>query len=601
MKDLELDIIKHFLSPDMLEDTLAKAKYTKEGQEDSDDNRYAAQVHSDGQLAGYLKPSHRPAVTNFINRHKEAFIASHPIEHQPIVRSFFDHVQKTPTQWASVSGDKNQDDIKPRARHLSNLVASHSMDFDASKPSEVKLKVTDPHNLHVTMERHGSNGGASRIDTVGYNKSEGLKNLGGAAHESNSTATNTPAKGTASDGDGVRSSRRLLSSKVSKSEVGNTLERLIAKSLGYESGSVCRVLPVTGSKGTVGEPSASGQDSSLQSSQNHLGPISRASDSVQSNPSFEKSERGPRKSANALRCQLDVLHKSRAARSKSNSVAVEITGSIIKSDTNSIHTSAPESQPRRIHQPAHHDQTSVLSAQRLTDDEARDCERVVLEKGLKHAIAGVAMLASTGTASPAVEHVDHPKTAQVFLHNDLNSIAQIESTGGKNKQHQKTTVGLNAGDTAGGSTGLMPKTIFDAVSHDKNLGKKYGHVLSMKPDEVTQQINANPSMENEIANSHWAHIDKVFGKDHARKAYAWRNGITAAKTASDLDVSNHPYVKKFLALRAQGNVAMNKSVTIGHDMGAPIDATGGAALQLESVGTKIKKLKGKIKKVAKLD
>ena len=317
MKDLELDIIKHFLSPEMLEDTLAKAKYTREGQEDSDDNRYAAQVHSDGQLAGYLKPNHRPAVTNFVNRHKEAFIASHPTEHQPIVRSFFDHVQKMPTQWARVAGDKNQDDIKPRARHLSNLVAPHSMDFDKSKPSEVKLKVTDPQNLHITMERHGSNGGASRIDTVGYNKSEGLKNLGGTNNESNrtnSTATDTPAKGTPSDSDGVRSSRRLLPGKVSKSEVGSTLERLIAKSLGYESGSVCRVLPASGSKGPVGKPSASAQDSSLQSSQDHLGSISRASDSVQSDSLFQKSERRPRKSANALRCRLDELHKSRAER-----------------------------------------------------------------------------------------------------------------------------------------------------------------------------------------------------------------------------------------------------------------------------------------------
>lgn len=129
---------------------------------------------------------------------------------------------------------------------------------------------------------------------------------------------------------------------------------------------------------------------------------------------------------------------------------------------------------------------------------------------------------------------------------DLQKIAQIESSGGQNKNHETTKVGLNAGDTAGGSTGMMPIMAQEILKKNPELAKKYPELTTTNHDDITSAINNNPAMESELANAHWDRLNKVFSGDTARMAYAWRNGITAAKKASDVQVQEHPYVQKFL-------------------------------------------------------
>jgi hypothetical protein len=191
-----------------------------------------------------------------------------------------------------------------------------------------------------------------------------------------------------------------------------------------------------------------------------------------------------------------------------------------------------------------------------------------LEKGLKEfaaaAAVGMTAFAPTEMGSASVDPKPQLKTIQeivasakpqIDLHPMLEHIAQIESSGGKNKNHAKTTVGLNAGHTAGGSTGLMPIMIRETIEKNKNLKEKYGHLLTANHDEITRQINENPEMEHDIANHHWARLDRTFGDDQARKAFAWRNGITAAKQASHDEIEAHPYVRKFQELSTTRSVA----------------------------------------------
>lgn len=149
-------------------------------------------------------------------------------------------------------------------------------------------------------------------------------------------------------------------------------------------------------------------------------------------------------------------------------------------------------------------------------------------------------LADPSTSTPQEEH------PPVTLDPDLEKIAQIESSGGKNKNHEMTKVGLNAGDTAGGSTGMMPIMAQEILRKNPDLAKKYSDLTSASHDDITSAINSNPEMEADLANAHWDRLNKVFGGDTARMAYAWRNGITAAKKASDVQVQEHPYVQKFL-------------------------------------------------------
>lgn len=167
--------------------------------------------------------------------------------------------------------------------------------------------------------------------------------------------------------------------------------------------------------------------------------------------------------------------------------------------------------------------------------------------------------ASASLQSAVIEQVkrDNP-SPHIELHPELHAISEIESSGGKNKNHALTTVGLNAGHRAAGSTGLMPLTVKETISKSPDLQKKYSHLMTMTHDRVTQHLNENPSAETEIANHHWERITEHFKDNGARRAFAWRNGITAAKRASDSEVMSHPYVQKFLSLTTP-KVAMNKS------------------------------------------
>lgn len=140
----------------------------------------------------------------------------------------------------------------------------------------------------------------------------------------------------------------------------------------------------------------------------------------------------------------------------------------------------------------------------------------------------------------------NPQDSVAMLSPGLRAIAQNESSGGKNIAHPQVNYGLNKGTTAAGSTGMMPLTAQDVVSNNKDLMDKYGNVLEMSPNKITQYLNNNPDALADISNAHWQHIQGVFPDDQARQAYAWRWGVTGAKQASDEDIAKQPYVQNFL-------------------------------------------------------
>jgi|GEM_PF-2457192 len=169
----------------------------------------------------------------------------------------------------------------------------------------------------------------------------------------------------------------------------------------------------------------------------------------------------------------------------------------------------------------------------------------LLEKSLKTKLATAALgsLLVSAPISQEKQQAFKPKESQVKLHPDLVHISGIESNYGRNKHHKKVLTGVNIGHTAAGATGLMPITIKETVKKDKHLADRYPQTVSMNHDQLTDFINKNPEIENEIANSHYKKLLKIFSNNKNRAAYAWRNGINAAKTRSDSEILNDPYIK----------------------------------------------------------
>ena len=177
----------------------------------------------------------------------------------------------------------------------------------------------------------------------------------------------------------------------------------------------------------------------------------------------------------------------------------------------------------------------------------------------EHKTSAIAAAAIASMISPDVANINihsnqqnQPKIEQqktVELRPDLTHIAFIESSSGSNKNHKLVNYGLNRGDKAAGSTGLMPITIKETISKNPHLKSKYGSLLDSHHQHITSFINSNENVEKEVANAHWDRLSRLFPRDELRRAYAWKNGITGAIKASDEEVSNHPYVKKFKALK----------------------------------------------------
>lgn len=182
----------------------------------------------------------------------------------------------------------------------------------------------------------------------------------------------------------------------------------------------------------------------------------------------------------------------------------------------------------------------------------------ILEKSFKSKLATAALGASLLTTSVSTEPKQKAyKEESVKLHPDLISISAIESNYGKNKKHRKVLHGVNLGHTAAGATGLMPLTVKDTVKKDKDLSERYPQTISMNHDDLTNFINKNPSIENKIANKHYNRLLKIFSNNKNRAAYAWRNGISAAKSKSDNEIVNDPYVKAVNSVKKAENYFEN--------------------------------------------
>lgn len=128
---------------------------------------------------------------------------------------------------------------------------------------------------------------------------------------------------------------------------------------------------------------------------------------------------------------------------------------------------------------------------------------------------------------------------------ELEAISMNESGGGKNLNHQEITVGKFKGHRAGGAYGLIPATVHEMIKTNRHLNKKYSHVLLWTPDQITEELNVNHKLSQEIALAFWKQLRITMNFGPSRAAYAWLYGPYAAIKVTEETIQQDSYVKKF--------------------------------------------------------
>lgn len=135
----------------------------------------------------------------------------------------------------------------------------------------------------------------------------------------------------------------------------------------------------------------------------------------------------------------------------------------------------------------------------------------------------------------------------------LNRIKMIESSGGINTNHPEVNSGVQQGQSAYGSYGLMPNTIQELINRARQQGpldEDYQHLRNQDPDFVKTVLKARPDLEDRLAQQLGQRLLDRTGGDEDKAAYGWNMGHNIPVdqiTPEKLD--NSDYVQKFRSLR----------------------------------------------------
>jgi len=179
-----------------------------------------------------------------------------------------------------------------------------------------------------------------------------------------------------------------------------------------------------------------------------------------------------------------------------------------------------------------------------------------MEKGLKHAVAGMAVAAGLA-GSPAAQAPAAPKSAtqqQTSIAPNantysskrmLNTIQSVESSNGKLENHAELTRGPDAGEHAFGKYGLTPSIIRETVHLNPDL-KRHKKIQNLQGTDLIHYMEDNPGLEDTIATKHLARLEHHFGQNPNAIGYAWLNGIRGTYKAQKQkkDLGSHWHVKK---------------------------------------------------------
>jgi hypothetical protein len=126
---------------------------------------------------------------------------------------------------------------------------------------------------------------------------------------------------------------------------------------------------------------------------------------------------------------------------------------------------------------------------------------------------------------------------------------QVESSNGKNTQHQEIKSGKFKGEKAIGRWGLLKPTIDEMLNRKRHGGRLDGDMApmaTMNRDQTEEYLKINPQLELDLARDLAQHVIKRNGGDLKRASYAWLYGhnLSPADITND-HIHSEPYVQKF--------------------------------------------------------
>lgn len=148
---------------------------------------------------------------------------------------------------------------------------------------------------------------------------------------------------------------------------------------------------------------------------------------------------------------------------------------------------------------------------------------------------------------------DEAENRKEQLEQFLNTISKIESSGGKNFDHDLITSGIHKGHKAVGSYGLMPNTIYEVLNRmriDGSLPQELQHLEKLKPQQVKQVLEGKPDQEKMIAEYLGQKVLNRQGGDEEKAAYSWFQGHNLTpQEINQREYSQHDYVNKYRKYR----------------------------------------------------
>lgn len=135
----------------------------------------------------------------------------------------------------------------------------------------------------------------------------------------------------------------------------------------------------------------------------------------------------------------------------------------------------------------------------------------------------------------------------------LNTIQQIESSGGQNTNHPTMQAGIHAGEAAMGKYGLMPNTLREIANRARLSGQSNPEIKNVGAMADGQQMKAyieqHPEVEQMFAEQLAGRLLKKFPNEE-QAAYSWNQGHNLSPEAvAKRKYKDHDYVKKFNQLR----------------------------------------------------
>lgn len=138
----------------------------------------------------------------------------------------------------------------------------------------------------------------------------------------------------------------------------------------------------------------------------------------------------------------------------------------------------------------------------------------------------------------------------------LMKLAQMESSGGKFREHPIVNDGVQAGTRSISSYGLMPNTVYEMAQHDKSfqsspLGQQVLQT-SGDPDQINK-ITEDPNNDQAAADALWEYnqrrLQKYVPPEQLENAgvFAHRRGVSGAINAytEGKNLEDDPYVKEY--------------------------------------------------------